>query len=136
MKKSISSPNLQNFNKQKYIKKNFSTNALPTLDHLTSIITNEIQVESILNVSGLQAGSCMIENKMLSYNLLNSPIIDKNKKLMECLIDIDDFKNDQNIPKVNLIKRYYEICELNNEFAERYYKLLKIFSKKNKNSNE
>lgn len=137
MKKSLSAPNLQqNIYKPSLVKKSISTQALPNLDNVTNIITNELQVEAFFNTPGLQAGSCMIDNQMLSYNILKSPDISKNDKIMDCLTDLDEFKYEQNIPKINFIKRYYEICNLNSEFADRYHKLLKIFGRKNRNSNE
>jgi hypothetical protein len=136
MKKSLSAPNFQNTNKQNSMKKCVSTQAIPNFDNVSNIITSELQVEAFFNTPGLQAGSCMIDNRMFSYDILKSPDINKNDKIMGCLTDLDEFKSEETVPKINFTKRYYEICNLNSEFADRYHKLLKIFGRKNKNSNE
>lgn len=136
MKKSMSAPCLQNastnitFANSKPMKKTTSTNALSAyigndITPIINIISNEIQLESVLHVPSSQLGICFVMNKSFPTSILdNESLLSIDKNMAECIVEPDppepETRDTNMISGVIRNPSYLDLCQICDKTAERY----------------
>jgi hypothetical protein len=148
MKKSFSSPCLTGLNNRvspcataqnaPKMRKSISTNAFPMDIPILEAISNEMQIEAVIHVSGLQAGSCAISNAKFPYELLSkfqreTPLLPEEKALTECLLEPCEKEE----PPKRLWQRpitlsYLDLSETDPRINQRYAEYLRRIRKNRK----
>lgn len=142
MKKSVSAPCLQTFSIKQptNIKRNISINSLPIVDDISSltsnmvnIISEEIQVESVLHVPSHQVISCILTNKTFPNDILKK----EDKNVAECLLEPDSNEDEHRIVLRRSTTSYLDLSEICEKTSERYASFLqKIRKQRKKNITE
>lgn len=149
MKKSLSSPCLSGQQTKltqhaPKMRKSVSTNAFPIdipIYPTLEAISNEMQIEAVVHVSGLQAGSCAISNSKFPYELLSKfqkgePLLPQEKALTECLLEPCEKEE----PPKRLWQRpsnlsYLDLSETDPRINQRYAEYLRRVRKNRKTNN-
>lgn len=135
MKKSISTPSLTSLGKTPPLTKmrrSTSTNAFPAplemVGPLLEIVNTEIQMEAVLHVPALHAGSCSIDNHKFPFELLtkDGPLVSEEKALVNCLLEpIEKEVNTRSISRIPQSPSYLDLSEGDPKIAERYAEFLR-----------
>jgi len=164
MKKSLSAPNLPSLSffgsRQTVpspcppkINKSVSTCALNmTIDPVTVLETMvvELQIESVLNVTSIQAGTCGLNLQTFPYEVMNMDTSmntgmntgmntnnEKAREIALCLAEPAEKDELSDLPRINSANTYLELCETNKCIQQRFCTHLNRIrrSKRQKKSN-
>lgn len=146
MKKSVSSPSLSTMTGKMQptvpvkLRKSVSTQAFPIDSVLSSIdaLSSELQMESMLHVTGAQAAACSIPVNKFPYEILQSGEFNNTvKDLVNCLIEPSE---KEDMPRMRIPRchnSFLDVCEADftSEKAQKYFSMLRsIRKRRNRNS--
>lgn len=115
------------------IRRSASHNALPLLHdgQILEAINGELQIETVLHVPALHAGTCAIEVHKFPFELkeainTKAPLVDEDKALANCLLDTcdDEEINNRALKRPIQLSSYLDLCEYDEKVMQRYAKLL------------
>lgn len=148
MKKSLSAPNLPSLssngsrqansfmvkNQKPKMNKSVSACALNmTIDPVTVLETMvvELQIESVLKVTSIQAGTCGLNLQTFPYEVLNMNMNmdmnmdmnmnnEKARNIALCLAEPTEKDEINDLPRLNSANTYLELCETNKSIRQRF----------------
>lgn len=137
MKKSLSAPNLTSLASKHAsvpatpcptpmtkMKKSISTCALNSSFDPVAVLEAmavEFQIESVIKVSSVQAGTCGLTLQKFPYEILDSDSdADKTREMALCLAEPAEKEEMRTFPRISPSTTYLELCETNELLQQRY----------------